>query len=84
VLAFAASCGLQDESAQEVRDATDAVRQQIAKYTAALDAADTTIASVVWLTSPDVSFISPASHQHGWEEVKKVYEYFGASFSNGS
>ena len=37
----------------------NAIRQQVAKYTAALDAADTGIASQVWLTTPEVSFISP-------------------------
>ena len=81
LLTFTVSCGVQGENARDVQAATDAVRQQIAKYTAALDAADTAIASEVWLTSPDVSFISPVGHQHGWEEVKKVYEFFGASFS---
>ena len=55
--------------------------QQIAKYTAALDAADSGIASQVWLTSPDVSFISPAGHAHGSEEIKKVYAFFGSTFS---
>lgn len=77
--AFTVSCGR--ENARDVQADTEAVRQQIAKYTAALDAADTAIASRVWLTSPDISFISPAGHQHGWEEVKGVYEYFGAAFS---
>ena len=46
-----------------------------------MDAADVAIASEVWLTSPDVSFISPAGHQHGWDEVKTIYEYFGSAFS---
>jgi ketosteroid isomerase-like protein len=81
LLIFTASCGVHGDNSRDVQVATDAVRQQIAKYTAALDAADTAIASEVWLTSPDVSFISPAGHQHGWEEVKKVYEYFGSAFS---
>ena len=82
LLTFTVSCGVQGENSRDVQAATDAIRQQIAKYTAALDAADTAIASEVWLTSPDISFISPAGHQHGWEEVKKVYEFFGASFSD--
>jgi ketosteroid isomerase-like protein len=81
LLASIASCGVKGENSRDVQIATEAVRKQIAKYTAALDAADIAIASEVWLTSPDVSFISPAGHQHGWEEVKKVYEYFGSAFS---
>jgi ketosteroid isomerase-like protein len=80
-IALTLSCGSSLDKADDAKAATDAVRQQIAKYTAALDAADTAIASEVWLTSADISFISPAGHQHGWEEIKKVYEYFGASFS---
>ena len=39
--------------------AKDAIRQQIAKYTAALDAADIDLASQVWRTSAEVSFIRP-------------------------
>lgn len=74
------SC-VQRGGTDDIQDAAAAIRQQIAKYTAALDAADTVLASEVWLTSPEVSFISPAGHQHGWEEVKALYEFFGTSFS---
>jgi ketosteroid isomerase-like protein len=81
LLAFTVSCGRPGENPRDVQAATDAIRQQIAKYTAALDAADPTLAAEVWLTSPEVSFISPAGHQHGWEEVKKVYDFFGTTFS---
>lgn len=75
LLMAAASCGRDDSAAAE------AIRQQIAKYTAALDAADVGLASQVWDSSADVSFISPAGHQHGWEEVKGVYAFFGSMFS---
>jgi ketosteroid isomerase-like protein len=61
--------------------AKDAIRQQIAKYTAALDAADVNLAAQVWRTSEDVSFIHPAGHAHGWEEVKGIYNFFGSFFS---
>ena len=81
VLVFTVSCGPPGESASGVRAATDAIQQQIAKYTAALDAADINLASQVWLMSPEVSFIHPAGHQHGWEQVKEVYTFFGSSFS---
>ena len=78
---FTVACGSPVESASGVRAATDAIQQQIAKYTAALDAADINLASQVWLMSPDVSFIHPAGHQHGWEQVKDLYTFFGSSFS---
>src|SRR5215467_317458 len=60
---------------------TQEIRAQIAKYTAALDAADIDLASQVWQISPDVSFIHPAGHAHGWEEVKGIYKFFGATLS---
>ena len=67
--------------ADDAKAAKDAIRQQIAKYTAALDAADIDLASQVWRISPEVSFIHPAGHARGWEEVKGIYKFFGASFS---
>src|SRR5947207_1788305 len=62
-LLFTISCGPPPDSASDVRAATDAIQQQIANYTAPLDAADINLASQVWLTSPDVSFIHPAVRQ---------------------
>jgi ketosteroid isomerase-like protein len=58
------------------------IREQVGRYTAALDAADTNLASQVWDTTPDVSFIHPGGHAHGWEEVKGIYEFFGSAFSD--
>jgi ketosteroid isomerase-like protein len=80
LLPFTLSC-VGGNQERDIQAAKDAIQRQIAKYTAALDAADVGLASQVWHTSPDVSFISPAGHQHGWEEVKGVYEFFGSSFS---
>jgi ketosteroid isomerase-like protein len=74
-LLLAAACSAPQENA------ADAIRAQIAKYAAAFDAADVGLASQVWLTSPEISFINPAVHSHGWEEVKGVYEFFGTAFS---
>jgi ketosteroid isomerase-like protein len=81
LLMFLASCGTKGESARDTPADTDAIRQQIAKYTAALEAGDPALASQVWLNSPDISFISPAGHQRGWAEVKEVYEFFGKFFT---
>ena len=80
-LAFTLSCGAGGGKPGDAKAAEDAIRQQIAKYTAALDAADIDLASQVWLTSPEVSVIHPGGHAHGWEEVKGVYQFFGSSFS---
>ena len=80
-IALTVSCGSSRNKADEARAAADAIRQQIARYTAALDAADIDLASQVWRTSAEVSFIHPAGHARGWEEVKEIYKFFGSSFS---
>jgi ketosteroid isomerase-like protein len=80
-LAFMVSCTAPGERAGDVQAAKEAIRLQLEKYTAALDAADTNLAAQVWLTSPEVSLIHPGGHQHGWEEVKAFYTFFGSTFS---
>jgi len=79
---FSMACGSRGENAGDAKADENAVRQQVAKYMQALDEADTRIASQVWLTTPKASFISPMGHSHGWEEVKKVYDFFGTSFTD--
>ena len=79
---FSVACGTRSESARDNKAEEEAVLQQVAKYTHALDAADTEIASQVWLTTAEASFISPMGHSHGWGEVKNVYDFFGASFTD--
>jgi len=80
-IALTLSCAASGDKADAAKAATDAIRRQIANYTAALDGADLDLASQVWRTSPDVSFIHPAGHARGWEEVKGIYKFFGLSFS---
>jgi len=75
------SCGSSRDKADDAKAAKDGIRQQITKYTAALDAADIGLAEQVWRPSADVSLIHPAGHAHGWEEVKGFYKFFGSSFS---
>jgi len=60
-----------------------AIRSLIATYVKSVDTADTTLASTVWATTPDVSFIHPRGHEHGWPAIKtKFYEQtMGESFS---
>jgi len=79
--ALTLSCGAPSSKADDPQAAEDAIRQQIANYATALDAADIHLASQVWHTSGDISFITPAGHYRGWDEVKKVYEFFGSAFS---
>ena len=65
--------------------ATDAerIRKLIGEYAAAVDAASATAAAQVWDTSPDVSFIHPLGHAHGWGEVKAFFtDVMGGMFSD--
>jgi len=59
------------------------IRSLIAKYTQSIDAADVNLAAAVWQDSPDVSFIHPLGHEHGFTEIKKnVYQHLmGDTFS---
>jgi ketosteroid isomerase-like protein len=61
----------------------DTIRGAVAKYAKSVDGADTALAAEVWETSPNVTFIHPGGHEHGWEEVKRhVYEQgMGETFS---
>jgi ketosteroid isomerase-like protein len=59
------------------------IRQKIAKYAKAADEADTTLASQVWLDSPDVSFIHPLGHERGFQQIEQnIYKHLmGDTFS---
>ena len=61
----------------------DRIRQLILKYAAAVDAADVKLAANVWDNSPDVSFIHPLGHAHGWDEVKAFFtDIMGGMFTD--
>jgi ketosteroid isomerase-like protein len=59
------------------------IRRLIGKYATSVDQADTELASQVWLDSPDVTFIHPVGHEHGFEQIKQnVYKrLMGDTFS---
>jgi Xaa-Pro aminopeptidase len=59
------------------------IRSLIEKYAKSVDGADTNLAAQVWLDSPDVSFIHPLGHEHGFEQIKQnVYtRLMGETFS---
>ncbi len=82
-LALVVPCGAQTrKAAADTDQASGQIKQLIAQYAAAADGADMDLASQVWDSSPDVSFIHPLGHEHGWEEVKNFYRnIMGAPFS---
>lgn len=63
--------------------ATEEIERNIAKYAHSIDQADTSLASEIWLDSPDVSFIHPQGYEHGFEQIKEnVYRrLMGQMFS---
>ena len=60
-----------------------AIRSLIATYAKSVDGADTTLASTIWASTPDVSFIHPRGHERGWDAIKaQFYEQtMGQRFS---
>jgi ketosteroid isomerase-like protein len=60
-----------------------AIRQLIAAYARSVDTVDTALAATIWADIPEISFIHPKGHQHGWESIKVgVYEQaMGQTFS---
>lgn len=55
----------------------------IAKYAKSVDDVDLSLAAQVWWDSPEVSFIHPLGHDHGFEQIKAdIYEkIMGGLFS---
>src|SRR5260370_10632353 len=53
------------------------------KYAKTFEGVVTVFAAEVWLDSPDVSFIHPLRHEHGFEQIKQnVYMHLmGDTFS---
>jgi ketosteroid isomerase-like protein len=70
-------------SPREAAADVDAIGGIIAKYAKSVDDADTTLASEIWWDSPEVSFIHPLGHEHGFEQIKEnVYKrLMGDTFS---
>jgi len=74
------------ESAAQSRDTSadlEAIGSVIAKYAKSIDSADTSLASQIWWDSPEVSFIHPLGHEHGFDQIKaNVYtRLMGETFS---
>jgi Xaa-Pro aminopeptidase len=71
-----------NSSAETAADST-AIRGLIDKYAKSVDDADAALAAEVWLDSPEVSFIHPLGHEHGFEQIKQnVYQHLmGDTFS---
>jgi ketosteroid isomerase-like protein len=67
ILAFAPGCRRTPDPAQDRAD----LEQVFDKYLQSLNGADVTLASQVWLTSPDLLVVTPFGRFQGWDTVKK-------------
>lgn len=72
----AASSGESNRDEQEIQ-------VLVASYAKSIDQADRKLASQIWLNSPDVSFIHPLGHEHGFDQIQQnVYQHLmGDTFS---
>ena len=75
-----------DSNSFDSERVTEEIKNLIAKYAKAVDDVDTNLASQVWWNSPEVSFIHPLGHEHGFEQIKEnVYKkLMGGMFSERS
>jgi ketosteroid isomerase-like protein len=61
------------------------IKSKIEAYKASIDNADTLLAYQIWAHTPEVSFIQPRGHQHGWNEINSnIYGFFANVFSKRS
>ncbi|HLY60042.1 MAG TPA: nuclear transport factor 2 family protein [Terriglobia bacterium] len=82
-VAGAEPSGILASQAQGTGVAGDEIKSMIAKYAKSIDDADTALASQIWSSSTEVSFIHPLGHEHNLEQIKQnVYRHLmGETFS---
>jgi len=58
------------------------IHSKIEEYKESIDKADTLLGYQIWAHTPDISFIQPRGHQHGWQEINSgIYHFFANVFS---
>jgi hypothetical protein len=62
----------QDAGLVAQSDAKATIRAMVDTYMQSVDDADPKLASTVWLTTPDASFIEPLGHERGWDQIVDV------------
>ena len=69
--------------ASDVTSDVSQIKALVAKYAESIDGVDTNLAAHVWWDSPEVSFIYPLGHDHGFDQIKAdIYEkVMGGFFS---
>lgn len=83
---FLVSFGCQSPESKtnpDPHDEEQAIKQVIENYKTSINQFDTLLASKIWLTTEEVSFIHPRGHEKGWKGIKTgIYEMFGSRFSH--
>jgi uncharacterized protein (TIGR02246 family) len=57
--------------AAPAQSADTEIRLLVAAYARSVNSADPKLASEIWSSSPDVSFIHPQGHEHGLDQIKQ-------------
>jgi hypothetical protein len=57
----------------QTENVIDLLAEKVATYLRSVEHADTELASTLWATSPEVSFIHPRGHERGWEQVAQNF-----------
>jgi hypothetical protein len=73
----------QDRVSSAPPDAKATIRAMVDRYMQSIDAADPKLGATVWSPTPDVTFINPLGHEHGWDEISsEVYgKLMGQTFT---
>jgi ketosteroid isomerase-like protein len=80
VLALLSSTGFR-RAPDPIQDRAD-IEKVFNTYLRSLEAADVSLASQVWLQSPDVLVVTPGGRFNGWEGVKDIYARTQKQFSD--
>jgi ketosteroid isomerase-like protein len=83
LLVVASILGAQDKGSRAPSDAKATIRALVDRYMQSIDDADPKLGATVWSPTPDVTFINPLGHEHGWDEIaSEVYgKLMGQSFT---
>ncbi len=70
------------DGTEKIQTDIQAINQVLDNYKISINRADTVLASTIWLTTSQASFIHPRGHEKGWEAIKSgIYGMFGARFT---
>lgn len=60
---------------------TTLFKSLVTQYTESIDKADTSLGAKLWSHVDQISFINPRWHEHDWNGIKNIYNFFENNFS---